>query len=350
MSTRWRSPCPLPGQVPLRAHARIDIVADPDRARRAASARGHSASASRPRGRLGPAAGRAMMLATLALSPDAAAAGEVILLRATGPGPQAAAIAGFTSAYRGRVTEITVGGTSAGRLMREIAVRRPDAVVAVGLSSALFARDQLPGIPIVYCAVQDPARHDLSGDWITGVSARVPLGQELALLRTASPAVRRVAVFYGQATGAAFAAEARAAAREAGLELIEVPLANLSELANRARESARRADALWMPADPTVAASEPFRFLLELSLERRIPFFAFSDALVRAGALAAVIPDYAAAGAQAAGAVRRLEAGERVRDIPPMVVGGRLVVNAATARAIGLDLPLAARREHVVLP
>ena len=106
-----------------------------------------------------------------------------------------------------------------------------------------------------------------------------------------------------------------------------------------------------MPADPTIAASEPFRFLLKLSLEQRKPLFVFSDALVKAGALAAVTPDYAVAGAQAAEAVRRIQAGERAGDIPvARVRRTRLVVNGATARALGRELPVAVRRDGEVLP
>jgi putative ABC transport system substrate-binding protein len=158
-------------------------------------------------------------------------------------------------------------------------------------------------------------------------------------------------VFYGRVTGAAFARRARAAAATVGIELVEVAIDDLSELADRAREAVTRADALWMPADPTVAASEPFQFLLKLSLDRRMPLFVFSDALVKAGALAAVAPDYAVAGAQAAESVRRIQAGERPGDITiASVRSTRLVVNEATARALGRELPLAVRRDAGVRP
>ena len=136
-----------------------------------------------------------------------------------------------------------------------------------------------------------------------------------------------------------------------GIELVEVAIADLSELAGRAREAVKRVDALWMPADATIAAPEPFQFLLELSLETRRPLFAFSDALVRSGALAAVVPDYAEAGALAAEAVRRIQAGERAGDIPTATVRrARLVLNGATARALGRDVPLAVQRSGEVVP
>src|SRR5262249_49434643 len=110
-------------------------------------------------------------------------------------------------------------------------------------------------------------------------------------------------------------------------------------------------DALWMPADPTVAAGEAFQFLLRLSLEQRKPLFVFSDALVRAGAMAAIAPDYAAVGAQAAEAVRRIPSRGRPGAIP--VAAGRrahVVVNEATARAVGIEVSAELRRDGEILP
>src|SRR5439155_30139 len=74
--------------------------------------------------------------------------------------------------------------------------------------------------------------------------------------------------------------------------------------------------AALFPPDPLVAAPEAFHFLLKLSLDRRIPLLTFSDALVRAGALAAACPDFNVVGEQLAEIVRRIQAGERPGDIP----------------------------------
>lgn len=306
----------------------------------------------RPRARwLAPLLATVALAAALLGDAGTARAGNVVILRSRTLGPYDQATAGFESAYRGKVSHFTLEDSGSAGLAQRIGALRPDALVAMGLRAALYARDHFPRTPIVFCVVQDPERSDLGGAWITGVSTAVSAEAELASLRTAVPDVRRVAVFYGRATGAEFVRGARVAAAAAGFELVEVPLGNLSELAGRAREAATRADALWMPPDPTIAASEPFRFLLKLSLEQRKPLLVFSDALVKAGALAAVVPDYGAAGAQAAEAVRRIQAGERAGDIPVAPVRRtRLVVNGATARALGRELPVAVRRDGEVLP
>ena len=80
------------------------------------------------------------------------------------------------------------------------------------------------------------------------------------------------------------------------------------------------------------------QFLLQLSLERRLPLLVFSEALVHAGALIAVAPDYAWVGGRAADLVRRIKDGARPGDLPPVPLARtRVVVNPATARALGRD-------------
>lgn len=293
---------------------------------------------------VGPALAAALVLTTVP-----AHAGQVVILCTRASSAYDSAAAGFASAYRGAVVRFSLEEDDSA-LLRRIADLRPDAIVAVGLRAALYARDRFPRTSVVFCAVPEAARDELSGDWLTGVTTDVAPAAEFGSWRRMAPDVRRVAMFYGAGTGAALARAARGAAAAHGLELVEVPVNDLSQLATRAREVAPRVDALWMPADATVAVNEAFQFLLRLSLERRKPLFVFSDALVRAGAMAATTPDYAAAGAQAAEAVRRIQSGERAGDIPVAGVRRtRLVVNETTARALGRDLPVAVQRDSEVL-
>jgi ABC-type uncharacterized transport system substrate-binding protein len=66
--------------------------------------------------------------------------------------------------------------------------------------------------------------------------------------------------------------------------------------------------------------------------------------------MAAIAPDYAAAGAQAADAVRRIQSGERPADIPIAAVRRtHVVVNEATARAVGVELSGTLRRDVEIL-
>jgi putative tryptophan/tyrosine transport system substrate-binding protein len=286
------------------------------------------------------ALGVALLAVLVALAPGRAAAGTVVLLRSGTLGAYQEAAQGFRRMYTGPLVELQWGAMDSKEIERRILRERPDAVVAVGLRAAVFCRDRLTRIPVVYCAVENPEEHDLVGAWITGVCTEVSPEDELAALREAVPDVRRVGFFFGPVAGAHALDRARAAAAASGIELVEAPVANLGELAHTARDLAPRVDALWMPADPVLATPEAFHFLLELSLRTRRPLFVFSDALVRAGAYAGLEPDFGRAGERAAQAVHRIRAGERAGDIPvAREKEARLVINQSTARAIGRDVP-----------
>jgi putative ABC transport system substrate-binding protein len=300
-----------------------------------------------PRGRQALALAAALGL----LAPGVGMAATVALVQSAALAPYDQAATAFTAAYAEPVSRFMLDEAAPDLLVRRVQSTRPDVVVAVGLKAALFARDRLPHIPMVFCVVPNYDRFDLTGAAITGVSADVPPERELAALRTALPGVKRVGIIYGRGTGAALARRARAAAGAMGMVLVESAVSDLSSLQQAARELAGQVDALWFPADPTVATPEAFRALLDLSLERHKPLLVFSESLVRSGALVAASPDYAWMGTQAAGVVRRIRNGERAGDIAVLPLRRtRVVVNPATARALGCVVPSAAGDGVEVLP
>ncbi|MBI5710584.1 MAG: hypothetical protein HZC42_09825 [Candidatus Eisenbacteria bacterium] len=275
-----------------------------------------------------------------ALPTTPAAAGIVVLLKSGALDAYDRTAAGFLESCRSGVMPLSLADGDPAALERRVLAARPDAVVAVGLKAALFARDRLPRLPLVFCVVPNFERFELAAAWVTGVSSDVPPVSEIDALRGVAPDVKRIGLFYGRATGADLARRARAAADETGITLIGVPIASLPELPKAARGVVTQVDALWMPADPTVATPEAFHFLLDLSLEHRKPLLVFSESLVRAGALLAVSPDYGWMGASAAEAVRRIQSGDRAGDIAVAPLRRtRVILNQATARALGRDVP-----------
>lgn len=292
------------------------------------------------------------LLITLGLSmPGDGIAATVALIRSGSLAPYEQAAAAFSSAYTKPVNVFMLDEAEPSSLLRRVEASRPEVIVAVGLKAALFARDRLPRVPLVFCVVPNHERFDLTGGLIAGVSADVPPERDLAALQSALPGVKRVGLLFGRASGAALAHRARAAAQAAGITLVEAPVADLSDLLRVARDLSGRVDALWLPADPTVATPEVFHALLELSLAQRKPLLVFSESLVRSGALVAASPDYAWMGAQVAGIVRRIQSGERAGDIGVLPLRRtRVVLNPATARALGCVVPATAGSSIEVLP
>jgi putative tryptophan/tyrosine transport system substrate-binding protein len=293
----------------------------------------------------------ALLIALGLLMPATGLAAAVALIESGPLAPYEQATAAFKAAYAEPVTAFMLDERDPAGLMRRVEAARPTVIVAVGLKAALFARDNLPRIPLVFCVVPNYERFDLTGGSITGVSADVPPERDLAALQRALPGVKRVGLLFGRTSGAALARRAHAAADAAGIALVEAPVADLSDVQRVATDLAGRVDALWLPADPTVATPEVFRALLSLSLAQHKPLLVFSESLVRSGALVAVSLDYAWMGAQAAGVVRRIRSGERAGDIGVLPLRHtRTVLNSATARALGYTVPSATDGGIEVLP
>jgi putative ABC transport system substrate-binding protein len=303
--------------------------------------------------RAGSGRGRvlALVVALGLFTPGAGGAATVALIKSGPLAPYEQAAAAFKTAYAEPVTGFMLDENDPAGLLSRVRAARPAVIVAVGLKAALFARDRLPHVPLVFCVVPNFEHFDLAGASITGVSADVPPERELAALRTALPGVKRVGLIYGRGTGAALARRAHAAADAAGMTLVESAISDLSGLQKVALDLIGQVDALWFPADPTVATPEAFRTLLELSLERRKPLLVFSESLVRSGALVAASPDYAWMGTQAAGIVHRIQGGERAGDIGVLPLRRtHVVLNPATARALGCVVPSSAGDGIEVLP
>jgi len=289
------------------------------------------------------------LAAALFAAPGAHAAG-VVVLRASDLPVYAGTARAFGLAYRRPVVSLAVCGPAPESTARVLARANPAVVVAIGLKAAELAREHLPKVPLVYALVPSPEHHGLTGPRVTGVSAEVPPGLELEALHTLAPNVRRVGVVLGPGASG-WIRDASEAAERIGLTLVAESVDGVEELGPRIRELATHSDALWLPADPTVATPEAFRLELAQSLERRIPLLVFAPPLVSAGALAAAAPDVDWVGERLAEMVRRVQAGERPGSIPVTPVRKvRIVANLATARAIGRELPGAALGAAEVVP
>jgi putative ABC transport system substrate-binding protein len=266
----------------------------------------------------------------------AAGPAPVLLLRSGDLDPYREAERGFRLACKDSVVVLDAASGPAAAVAEAIAALHPQVVVAIGLRAAVLARDHLTRLPVVYCAIPHPQRFDLDAEWMAGVRTDVDPALEVQALKQAAPGVKSVGYLCASDADPGDRRRARDAARAAGLEFVEAPIATAADLPQAARRLAARVQALWMPADPLVATPQGFQFLLTLSLESRLPILAFTDALVRKGALVAVTPDYAEAGTLAAQQVRRIRLGERPADLPALAVTHmHTLVNLATARSLG---------------
>jgi putative ABC transport system substrate-binding protein len=245
-------------------------------------------------------------------------------------------------------------------LAAELVHLNVEVIVAIGTLGPLAAKRATSTIPIVMTAAGDPLASGLvaslarPGGNVTGSSLMVPdiAGKRLELLKELLPRLTRVAVLWNAANPypALVFKEAQAAGRTLAIEVQSLDVRGPDDF-DGAFEKARRhrPDALLDVEDP-----------LTNSLHKRIIGFAAAEQLpslhgvgeeVEAGGLisyGASIPDLFR---RAAGYVDKILKGAKPPDLPvEQPTKFELVINAKTAKALGLEVPpmLLARADKVI--
>lgn len=227
-----------------------------------------------------------------------------------------------------------------------------DVIVASGSAPILSAMRATRRIPIVMLAVGDPvgigAVHSIArpGTNVTGVSF---ISSDLApkriqLLKEMLPRARTVAVAWDtQNANAVQEVQATLAAAAAmGMVARTFPISREAELEEvLARIAATRPDVLYVAFEGRLVAGNRSR-LAQFALARRIPLVAGWSRVAEAGGLLSYAPDIPTMFRRAAPFVHRVLSGERAETMPvEMPTRIELVINARTAKALGIVLPQA---------
>jgi putative ABC transport system substrate-binding protein len=275
--------------------------------------------------------------------PSSLFAFDIAILKSSDIAAYNQAVAGFRAEI-GEAATLTeydlVGDVARGRKMAR-KVRGSDAglVVAVGLKAALVAKLELPDVPIIYCMVLDPEKHDLRGPNVAGISLRVPMERQFSTMRALLPKLKFVGVIYDPDKTGPLIEEARRLAGRAGFELVERQVRSEKDLPGALRSLTVKMEALWLVPDSTVLTEDSIRFVLGTSLDHNIPVIGFSSEFVRNGALAGLSISPEDIGRQVGVLTKRAMNGANSLSpatMPPDRI--RLAVNLKTAKYLGLSL------------
>jgi putative tryptophan/tyrosine transport system substrate-binding protein len=202
-------------------------------------------------------------------------------------------------------------------------------------------------IPIVFVVAEDPVRLGFvaslarPGGNLTGINLfTIELAaKRLELLRELVPGVARMAVFVTPANAETTVRDTEAAARALGLQIQLFNVSTIREIdaafATFARE---RPDALFFAGDPFLSARRIQ--LVQLAAFHRLPAtYALRD-YAEAGGLVSYGPSIKDAFRQIGIYTGRILKGAKPADLPVVEPNKfELVINAGTARMLGLTVP-----------
>jgi len=283
-----------------------------------------------------------MIAALLALwSGVAAARTAVVVLRSDDLPVYSAPIESFTRELGIPIQVMDLRGdkSQALRAAQQLQADPPPLIFALGAKAAYIATQQLPQVPLIYAMVVDPARYGIEGIQVTGISMQVPPDMVLAQFQLFAPRVKRIGLLVSSDNSDPNVGAAIEAARSLGYKVTARRVTPGDDLRRSFSALRREVDAIWLLPDSHILTPANFRLLQQETRRSRMPLLVYSEALVEAGALFCVAPDYANLGGQAAVLAQRILNGENPGAITPEApTASRVVLNRETQDAIGLKV------------
>ncbi len=288
------------------------------------------------------------ILCAFAASAEASPRPLVSALVAKNTAPYQRALSAFKMAYDGPVS-VHVLDFEGDQALARIRAERPAMLLAVGVKAAKLAQE-LMELPIVYCMVMDPKRQGLDGPRLIGVPLDIPPAVQLGELKRLLPQARSIGVVFNPQRSAGLLEDAQAAAQKLSLTLLAEPASSAQDFPDALSKLLPKVQAFWVLADSTVVTQNTFRLMLEAAFERKLPLLTFSDEFVTQGALAAVAPDFAASGREAARIALELAKGRKPAEIASAQPKWNLVINLSTAQSLGVPVGPEVLKAAVAIP
>jgi putative ABC transport system substrate-binding protein len=246
------------------------------------------------------------------------------------------------------------------RLIVELIGLNVDVIVTAGTPAALAVKKATTTIPCVMVAVGDPVGTDLvaslarPGGNMTGLTSIAPEleGKRLELLREVVPSVSYVAVMWNPANAYMHETmkEVDPAAAKLQIKVLSLQVRTLEELEQSfAKIGAEQPNALNVLADRLFLHNRGR--LVDFAAQHRLPGVHAYRELVEAGGLMSYGPNYADMHRRAARYVDKILHGAAASELPiERPAKFELVVNAQTAKALGLTFPpsVFARADEVI--
>jgi putative tryptophan/tyrosine transport system substrate-binding protein len=226
---------------------------------------------------------------------------------------------------------------------RSLEESQPDLVVSVGTQATLAAIRHIRNAPVVFSLVlfsgESESLLQKRPANVTGTAMDIPIGLQFQRLREIIPDLKRVGVIFNPLNSMGEIEQARRAAHESDLILVEIPVTNESEVLQQVEGLKGRVDVLWSVADSTVFTPRSVDSILLLTLRDGIPFVGLSPSFVKAGALLSFSCDYVDVGSQSAEQALEILAGKPPAEVsvayPRRIL---LYLNLNTARTIHLEI------------
>ncbi|GAB3630362.1 ABC transporter substrate-binding protein [Pandoraea terrae] len=235
-------------------------------------------------------------------------------------------------------------GTAA-QIARKFVGDKPDAIIGIATPTAQAVASATKSVPLVYSGVTDPVAAQLVKGWgpsgtnVTGVSDKLPLDKQVALIKRVVPNAKRVGMVYnpGEANSVVVVNELKKLLPGAGMTLVEAAAPRTVDISSAAASLVGKVDVIYTNTDNNVVSA--YESLVKVANDRKIPLVASDTDSVKRGAIAALGINYYDLGRQTGKVVARVLKGEKPGAIASETSSNlELFVNTAAAEKQGVKL------------
>ncbi|NLV77722.1 MAG: ABC transporter substrate-binding protein [Tissierellia bacterium] len=234
--------------------------------------------------------------------------------------------------------------------------QKKDLIFAISTPSAQSAFQSTKEIPILFTAVTDPVSAGLVKNLdspegnITGTTDLVPVDKQLELGKKIFPNVKKVGIPYNtsEVNSQVQVELAKEAAEKQGLEIVDIPVTNSSEIEPALRAKAQEIDLLFLPSDNLIASS--MSIITKVALDNKVGTIGVDEPMVKNGALACEGLDYYKLGYETGLMAVDIMNGKEIKDISVFrPKDTQLTINQNIANKLGINIPKEILEEAIIV-
>lgn len=223
---------------------------------------------------------------------------------------------------------------------------RKDLIFAIATPAAQAAYNATKDIPIVCTAVTDPVQAEIAKDWkssgtnVTGTSDKVPVENQVKLLKELLPDTKTIGVIYNtsEANSVVQVNELKDAAEKEGLTVKEIGVTNVNEINQNLASALNEIDVLYTPTDNTVASA--YSLVGKLCIDANKPIIGAEEAVVTKGGLATIGIDYYSLGKEAGYKAAEILDGKKPSEIEISTLSEMtFTINTDVAEKLNIKIP-----------
>ncbi|MGA1824295.1 MAG: ABC transporter substrate-binding protein [bacterium] len=279
------------------------------------------------------------LCAASSLDKCAEACVEILALQNIEVMPYTEALDGFKTACNCPVRQLLVTGLTDVDIRREVHLRNPDMILAIGRDALLKVRN-ISDTPIIYMMVLNPQALLSQEENISGIGLSISAEKQLEQFITILPEKKRIGLLFDPAKTGSFVKEAEKAAEKFNIELVLGQVSAAKSVPSVMKYMQGAIDAFWMIPDTTVLCPETEKYIIEFTIENMIPILSFSEKYVEMGAFMAVCVNAFELGKQAGEIAHKIierDLTMQAKRIEPAET--ECIINRAVAKNLLIPLP-----------